>query len=90
MPETKRSPVEDTSDRELILTRVFDAPRELVWDAFTDPKQVVQWWGPSTFGLCTARLLLAPEVGGGGPFCVCLRCLWPPALTRQKLSPNFP
>jgi uncharacterized protein YndB with AHSA1/START domain len=40
---------EDTSDRELVLTRVFDAPRELVWDAFTDAKQVVKWWGPNGF-----------------------------------------
>jgi uncharacterized protein YndB with AHSA1/START domain len=40
---------EDTSDREVIFTRVFDAPRELVWEAFTDPQQVVKWWGPTGF-----------------------------------------
>jgi uncharacterized protein YndB with AHSA1/START domain len=40
---------EDTSDREVIFTRVFDAPRELVWEAFTDPQQVVKWWGPKGF-----------------------------------------
>jgi uncharacterized protein YndB with AHSA1/START domain len=49
LPETKRSAIEDTSDREVLLTRVFDAPRELVWDAFIDPQQVVQWWGPNGF-----------------------------------------
>jgi len=27
------------------VTRVFDAPRELVWKAWTDPKYVMQWWG---------------------------------------------
>ncbi len=37
------------SDREILLTRVVDAPRELVWDAMTDPEQVVKWWGPSGF-----------------------------------------
>lgn len=37
------------ADRDIIITRVFDAPRELVWDAWTDPKQVVQWWGPRGF-----------------------------------------
>ena len=42
-------PVEDTSGREIVITRVFDAPRDLVWDAWTDPKQVVQWWGPQGF-----------------------------------------
>jgi len=43
------SPASDTSDREIVLTRVFDAPRELVWDAWTDPQQLVQWWGPKGF-----------------------------------------
>ena len=32
--------------RELIITRVFDAPRDLVFNAWTDPKHVAQWWGP--------------------------------------------
>jgi uncharacterized protein YndB with AHSA1/START domain len=38
-----------TSDKEIVVTRVFDAPRELVWEAFTDPKQIAQWWGPKGF-----------------------------------------
>jgi uncharacterized protein YndB with AHSA1/START domain len=33
------------SDREIVTTRVFDAPRELVWRAFTDPHMVARWWG---------------------------------------------
>jgi uncharacterized protein YndB with AHSA1/START domain len=37
------------SDRELVISREFDAPRELVWEAMTDPAQVVQWWGPRGF-----------------------------------------
>lgn len=49
MAEKGTSPAEDTSARELVITRVFDAPRELVFDAMTDPKQVVQWWGPRGF-----------------------------------------
>ena len=32
-------------DREIRIERVFDAPRELVWRAFTDPELVAQWWG---------------------------------------------
>jgi uncharacterized protein YndB with AHSA1/START domain len=36
----------DTPDQELVLTRVFDAPRELVYRAFTDPDQLAQWFGP--------------------------------------------
>jgi len=36
-------------EQELVLTRVFDAPRELVFKAWTDPKQVAKWWGPHRF-----------------------------------------
>jgi uncharacterized protein YndB with AHSA1/START domain len=32
-----------------VITRIFDAPRELVWKAWTDPKYVTQWWGPKGF-----------------------------------------
>jgi uncharacterized protein YndB with AHSA1/START domain len=40
---------ENLADREIVITRVFDAPRELIWKAWTDPKQIVQWWGPRGF-----------------------------------------
>src|SRR5450756_1284262 len=40
---------ENTSDREIIITRDFTAPRELVWSAMTDRKHVVNWWGPRGF-----------------------------------------
>ncbi len=38
-----------TSDREILIERWFDAPRELVWSAWTDPKHVDKWWGPNGF-----------------------------------------
>src|SRR5580704_7290369 len=41
--------VENTSDREIVVSRVFDAPRQLVWKAWTDPTQIVKWWGPNGF-----------------------------------------
>jgi uncharacterized protein YndB with AHSA1/START domain len=34
------------SDREIVMTRVFDAPRELVFKVCTDPTLIPQWWGP--------------------------------------------
>lgn len=37
------------SVRDLTLTRVFDAPRRLVWEAWTDPRQLARWWGPRGF-----------------------------------------
>lgn len=36
-------------DRDIVITRIFDAPRELVFKAWTDPKHLVQWWGPKGF-----------------------------------------
>jgi uncharacterized protein YndB with AHSA1/START domain len=36
-------------DREIVITRVLNAPRELVWEAMTDPRHVVHWWGPRGF-----------------------------------------
>lgn len=38
---------------ELRITRIYDAPVKAVWDAWTDPKQVAQWWGPRGFSLTT-------------------------------------
>lgn len=34
-------------EREIVLTRLFDAPRELVFNAWTDPAHIDQWWGPN-------------------------------------------
>jgi uncharacterized protein YndB with AHSA1/START domain len=36
-------------ERKLVITRVFDAPRALVFEAWTDPKHVAEWWGPKVF-----------------------------------------
>jgi uncharacterized protein YndB with AHSA1/START domain len=39
----------ETTDREIITTRVFNAPRELVYQAWTDPAHLAKWWGPKGF-----------------------------------------
>jgi uncharacterized protein YndB with AHSA1/START domain len=39
----------ESKKAELILTRTFDAPREVVFQAWTDPKTLAQWWGPRGF-----------------------------------------
>ncbi len=38
---------------EIYITRIYDAPVKAVWDAWTDPKQVAQWWGPRGFTITT-------------------------------------
>ncbi len=46
---TTNSPADETAERELVITRIFDAPRELVWKAWTDPEMFMKWWGPKDF-----------------------------------------
>ncbi|MET3697687.1 uncharacterized protein YndB with AHSA1/START domain [Bacillus oleivorans] len=46
--------------RELIVTRIFHAPRELVFKAWTDPEHVPQWWGPSGFTITTKEIEIKP------------------------------
>jgi len=48
MTATKNSSLQITlpSDREILMTRIFDAPRELVFEAMTKPEHVKRWWGP--------------------------------------------
>ncbi|HWA95383.1 MAG TPA: SRPBCC domain-containing protein [Terracidiphilus sp.] len=60
-------PVNDT-DR-LVITRIFDAPRELVWKAWTDPKYVMQWWGPKGFTAPVCKM----DFRVGGKFLYCMR-----------------
>ena len=48
----------------LSITRVFDAPRSAVWNAFTQPEHLEQWWGPKGFKIEVRRLELRP----GGVF----------------------
>ncbi|HEX8816282.1 MAG TPA: SRPBCC domain-containing protein [Terriglobales bacterium] len=53
----------------LVVTRVFDAPRELVWKAWTDPKYVKQWWGPKGFTAPFCQM----DFRVGGKFLYCMR-----------------
>jgi uncharacterized protein YndB with AHSA1/START domain len=45
----------------MVVTRVFDAPRALVWKAWTDPQYVMQWWGRRVLLRLFARLIFAWE-----------------------------
>lgn len=49
-----------TADREVVITRLIDAPRERVFDAFTDPAQVGEWWGPTGFTTTTHEMDVRP------------------------------
>ncbi len=53
----------------MVVTRVFDAPRELVWKAWTDPNYVKQWWGPKGFTAPFCRM----DFRVGGKFLFCMK-----------------
>lgn len=56
----KNNQATTTADREIVITRVVDAPRELVWEAWTNPKHVVQWWGPRGFTTTIHKMDVRP------------------------------
>src|SRR5437762_442908 len=52
----------DKNVNELIIERVFDAPREVVWKAWTDPEMYKSWWGPK--GFTSPECTMDVRVGG--------------------------
>src|SRR5207237_2464070 len=66
MKNTGTLKVTTPTDREIVLTRVFDAPRRLVFDAFSKPELLKRWFGPrgASFVVCEVDL----RVGGGFRF----------------------
>ena len=57
--------VERTSERELVVTRVFDAPAHLVFRAWTTPELFEKWWLPASMGARLVSLEMDARTGGG-------------------------
>lgn len=57
------------TDLDLTITRLFDAPRELVFSAWTDPDHLVKWWGPNGFTADSCTINLTE----GGRWRTCIR-----------------
>jgi uncharacterized protein YndB with AHSA1/START domain len=49
-----------TQDRELRITRLLDAPIGLVWEAWTNPEHIANWWGPDGFTTTISKMDLRP------------------------------
>jgi uncharacterized protein YndB with AHSA1/START domain len=60
---------ESDSLDQLIIERIFDAPREMVWKAWTDPTYVSHWWGPKDFTAPFCKI----DFRVGGRFHYCMR-----------------
>ena len=66
MKNTGTLKVTTPTDREVVMTRVFDAPRQMVFDAFSKPELLKRWFGPRGWSLVVCEVDL--RVGGGFRF----------------------
>jgi uncharacterized protein YndB with AHSA1/START domain len=57
---TAKANVRQSANRDLTITRIINAPRELVFKAWTDPRHVAQWWGPKDFTNPVCEMDLRP------------------------------
>jgi uncharacterized protein YndB with AHSA1/START domain len=78
-----------TLDRDFVIARVFNAPRERVFQAFTDPEHMGQWWGPKGFTVVSARMDLRP----GGSYHYAMRgpdggTMWGKFIYREIVAPE--
>jgi len=55
--------------KELTITRIFDAPHELLWKVWTDPEYTKRWWGPKDFTVPFIRI----DLSAGGTYLYCMR-----------------
>lgn len=75
--------------KELTITRIFDAPRELVWKAWTEPERVKRWWGPKGFTSPVIKI----DLRVGGEYLNCMRSpegqdFWSKGVFREIAPPE--
>ena len=63
-PVMKRTTVQRKSDRELVVTRTFDAPARLVFEAWSRPELFKQWWVPKSMGMTLRSCEMDVRTGG--------------------------
>ena len=61
---TNRTTVERTSERELVVTRTFNSPARLVFEAWTRPELLTRWWAPKSSGVSLLSCAADVRVGG--------------------------
>jgi len=65
----KNNPMGQERKQEIVITRIFDAPRELVWEAWTDPEHFKRWWGPKDYTTPFCEI----DLRVGGKYLNCMR-----------------
>ena len=83
------SAVTESSDRELVITRIFDAPRSLVFKAWTEPQHLARWWGPRGFSVVSCEM----DARTGGAYRFHMRGPdgndhWPQGVFREVSEPE--
>jgi len=58
----------EINQQDLVITRTFDAPRDLVWKAWTEPEAMKRWWGPK--GFTVPHCIIDFRVGGRTLYCM--------------------
>lgn len=81
--------LKDVVDNELVIERIFDAPRALVWKAWTDPEFMKRWFGPETFTAPVVKL----DLRVGGRYVNCMRSpegqeVWSTGVYREIVEPE--
>src|SRR5579862_4340150 len=66
--EGDRTTVERKSERELVITRTFDGPARLVFEAWTKPELLKRWWAPKSTGVSLLSCEMDVRAGGGYRF----------------------
>ena len=67
-PMRSRTTVERTSERELVVTRAFDGPARVVFEAWTTPALLLRWWAPKSFGVSFISCEADARTGGAYRF----------------------
>ena len=65
-PMKNRTTVERKSERELVVTRTFNGPARIVFEAWTKPELLEQWWAPTSFGV--SFISCEADVRAGGTY----------------------
>ena len=79
----------EIQDKEFVITRLFDAPKELVFKVWTDPEHMQRWWGPKDFKVTYSRMDFRP----GGSYHYCIRSpdghdMWGKFVYREIVKPE--
>src|SRR5580704_4714469 len=64
-PMKNRTTVERRSERELVVTRTFNGPARIVFEAWTTPELFKRWWAPKSMGMSLLSCEMDVRVGGG-------------------------